>query len=374
MRVTVGAPGHIMPPVENIIKNAQRNEAQGFEAVWWPDHLMGIYPQSIWIPELAEVAKYQNNPHIYFDPIPCITAAALNTTKIKLGTAVTEAIRRHPAMLAQTFLTLDHVTKGRVILGIGAGEAENIIPYGLDYGQAASKMEEAIRIIRLLWENDGPVSFEGRFWRLKDAVLGMGPHQEGKYPPIWVAAHGPKMLSTTARLADGWLPMCLKPEEYGEKLAFIRKVAAENGRDLSNFSTALWIYLIVDEDHSECHRMMEHLMVKSCCLLAPHSLYDRLGYKHPLGERYYGLAEFIPTPMGREEVLKAVEKVPFEVVEAFSIHGTPEEVVDEIQQYAQLGLQHIVLWNIGFLADLSKTRSAFEGLAKVVKMLQEEEG
>jgi len=130
----VGAPGNVTPPFDNVIKAAQRNEQQGYDAIWWYDHLMSWWPQSIWTPDLVPPAKLQANPHIHLDTIATIGAVGVQTERVMLGTSVTDAVRRSPAMLAQEFLTLDHITKGRVILGIGTGEACNATPYGIEYG------------------------------------------------------------------------------------------------------------------------------------------------------------------------------------------------------------------------------------------------
>src|SRR5918996_3377978 len=131
MAITVGAPGVVQPPVDALLYTARRNEERGFDVIWWPDHLMGWPPQSLWTPEHAPLAAVMANPHMYFDPVAAIAAAAQVTSVIQLGVAVTEPVRNHPAQLARAWLTLDHLTAGRAILAIGAGEGENITPYGL---------------------------------------------------------------------------------------------------------------------------------------------------------------------------------------------------------------------------------------------------
>src|SRR5690606_37853391 len=124
--IAVGTNATIAPPVEAVIRGAQRAESRGYDSLWWPDHLMGFHPQQLWRPEVTALAQAVPNPHIFVDPVAAISACAVHTERIRLGTSVTDAIRRHPAMLAQEFLTLDHFSKGRTILGIGAGEGENI--------------------------------------------------------------------------------------------------------------------------------------------------------------------------------------------------------------------------------------------------------
>ena len=90
-------------------------------------------------------------------------------------------------MLAQTALTIDHLSKGRFILGLGSGETENTVPYGFDFTKPVSRFEESIKVIKLLWESDGPVDFEGEFYHLQHARLDTEPY-DGSCPPIWIGA------------------------------------------------------------------------------------------------------------------------------------------------------------------------------------------
>ena len=113
-RLTAGTLGTLMPPAANITRNAQRNESQGYAALWWPDHYMGWFPQSVWTPDITPLAAFQSNPDIFFDPLVSMAAAAGATSKVTLGTAATEALRLHPVELAQAFLTLDHLSPGRL--------------------------------------------------------------------------------------------------------------------------------------------------------------------------------------------------------------------------------------------------------------------
>ena len=201
----IGVPGQIMPPADRAVTLAQRAEADGFDALWWPCHLMGWHPDSIWTPDMSPLAAMQPSSHVYFDPLLMMGAVGAQTETIKVGAVVTDLIRRHPAMVANMALTLDHLTQGRAILGLGSGEMMNVTPYGMSFDRPVGRLEEGIEIIRALWAADGPIDYEGRYHRLENAVLGLSPY--GDTPPqIWTAAHGPRMLNITGRLADGWLP------------------------------------------------------------------------------------------------------------------------------------------------------------------------
>jgi len=357
-----------MPPFDKVAQQAQRAEARGYDSVWWPCHLMGWHPRSAWIPEITPLAEVQKNADVYFDPVPAIAAVGAQTQRIRLGIGVTDVIRRHPAMLAQSILTLDHITRGRVILGLGAGEALNLTPYGLPFEKVASRLKEGLRIIRLLWEADAPVDFEGEFWQLRDAVLGLEPY-EGRCPPIWVAAHGPRMLRITGQLADGWLPTRMDPQEYAEKLAVIRQAAVEADRPAEAVTPGMLAYTVLDEDRAVCRRLLEHVLVKGLCLLLPAEIFERFGAEPPLGRGSSGFHHYIPTRVGKEEALTAMGKVPREVAEYYTVHGTPEDAAEQIQELATAGLRHIVLWNITAFADPTRARSSFQCLDRVKEIL-----
>jgi phthiodiolone/phenolphthiodiolone dimycocerosates ketoreductase len=368
----VGAPGTIMPPVDGLLKNARRVEEKGYDSIWWPDHLMGWYPQSIWTPDVTPLANFQQNPDIFLDPVACIAAVGVHTERVQLGTSVTEPIRRHPAMVANEWLSLSHLSKGRAVLGIGCGEAENITPYGLDFSRAVSRFEEALAIIRLLWENDDPVDFDGSFWTLRDAVIGMGAYG-GRFPPIWVGAHGPRMLDITGRYADGWLPTHVPtPQDYADGLARIKRAATAAGRDAGAFTPGLWNYTIVAEDHEECHRIADQPLPKINMLVLPSSAYEERGYTHPLGEGFYGIRDFIPAHYGKDEILKALDSIPEDMVHDYTVHGTPDELVALVRSYEAVGLEHVVLWNQTFLGDPTKVAESFHLLDEVRAALHQE--
>ena len=99
-KIGIGVQAGFMPPIDGIVKNARQNEGQGYHSLWWSDHLMSWTPESIWTPDVGDIAKYIPNPHAYLDPIATMATVATATSTIRLGTAVTEILRRHPAMLA----------------------------------------------------------------------------------------------------------------------------------------------------------------------------------------------------------------------------------------------------------------------------------
>ena len=363
-----------MPPASKAVEFAQQAEADGFDAIWWPWHLMGWIPDSVWTDDMTALAKYQSSPHVYFDPLVMMGAAGAATERIKVGVCVTDTIHRHPAMLAQEALTVDHLAEGRSILGLGSGERMNVSPYGLEWEKPVGRLEEAIRVMRLLWSAEGPVSFEGKFFRLEDAVVGLEPYQ-GKPPPIWLAAHGPRMLRITGRLADGWLPTNIKVDAYEEKLAAIRASAEAAERDPDSITPSMLAYVLCAPDEEALVKMCDAPLARMlfAAVDIPPDVYERHGSTSPF-EGGTGFHSFLPTTVSREESERIISHIPGGIVREHTLSGTPEQIADQIRAYQQVGLSDVVLWNITPFADPSQSVYSFKALKQVRQLLEQPEG
>lgn len=368
-RVSIGTGGTLGPPASAVATRARKLEKAGFDMITWPDHLMGWLPESLWTPDISPLVALSpsKSPHVFLDAVACIAAASTSTDRIVMGTCVTDPIRRHPAVLANEFLTLHHMSAGRVFLGLGAGEGENTIPYGMDFRYQVSKLEEALKVIRLLWESDGPVDFPGRFFSLQGAVLGLGPY-EGTFPPIWIGAHGPKMCEITGTQADGWIPVMMPIEDYRTRLEWIHDAARRSGRSPDSVVAAVRSYVVAHEDHDTAHRMMDHPLVKGLCLSLPDWLYKTVGADHPMGDGFHGLSSYIPSGIPRDEALALIERIPFELVHQYMLHGTPDDMVSGMTPYVAAGATNVVLHNMGFLAD---PRTATDSLRLLIETMHE---
>jgi phthiodiolone/phenolphthiodiolone dimycocerosates ketoreductase len=159
-------------------------------------------------------------------------AARNRLGRLRLGTAVTDVGRRNPAVTAQAAATLHLLTRGRAILGIGTGEREGNEPYGVDWSKPVARFEEAMATIRALWNSGGElVTRDSPFFPLHNAIFALPPYR-GKWPEIWIAAHGPRMLRATGRYADAWFPAATaRPKNYAAGLERVRSAASDAGRD-----------------------------------------------------------------------------------------------------------------------------------------------
>ena len=364
----VGAYAGIRPPIEPALAGVRASEAAGFDAVWWSDHFLHWFPPGIWTPDVTPMAAVVRSPHAFLDPMPVMAAAAVQTERIRLGTAVTDPIRRHPAVLAQTFLTLDHISKGRAMLGIGVGEAENILPFGLSYERRASRLIEALEIIRLLWGTIEPVDFRGDFWNLDQAILGAEPYGE-RPPPIWVAAHRPRVLRATAEQADGWLPVITDAAEYGEALGGLRDATVAAGRPRDAVTAGLFAWIVVDDDREAARRMLDDVLLRLVALTAPPDEYRRAGAEPPVAQGW-GLLHYVPTRVGRDEALRLAAAVPHELLERYYMWGTPDDIVERLRGFREAGLEHVYLVNVTALGDMTKAASSTALLTDVLHGLR----
>ncbi|MGE0025962.1 MAG: LLM class flavin-dependent oxidoreductase [Thermoleophilia bacterium] len=364
----VGAYAGVRPPLDVALAGVRASEAAGFDAVWWSDHFLHWFPPGVWTPDVSPMAAAVRSPHAFLDPTVVMGAAAATTERIRLGTAVTDPVRRHPAVLAQTFLTLDHLSQGRAILGIGVGEAENILPYGLPYDRRASRLIEALEVIRLLWGTIDPVSYRGEHFTLDDAILGAEPYGDAP-PPIWVAAHRPRTLEATGRLADGWLPIVTDPGAYAAALGRIRDASVAAGRPRDRVTAGLYAWIVVDEDRETARRMLQSTLMRFVALTAPAEDFRRAGAEPPIAQGW-GLVHYVPTRVGREEGLRMAAAVPDALLESYVMWGTPDDIVERLTPFRAAGLEHVYLANVSALGDPARAASSAALLVDILAGLR----
>lgn len=309
-----------------------------YHSLWLPDHLVSFWPDSIWTAEFTDLAELSPSPHRYLDTLSLAGAVAARTTRTRLATSVLDTVRRHPVMLAQSALTLSHLSAGRFILGLGAGERENLAPYGFDHRCAVSRFAEALRLIRLLWSTDGPIDFAGQYFTLEHARLDTELHHTGP-PPIWIGANGPRMLRLVGEFGDGWWPTgSAGPESYANQLASIREAAEQAGRDPEAITPAKMVVCLIGEP-DELSAIVQRPLVKSLVLQLTADALRTTGHRHPMGERWRGIQDIDPRALTRDRLLRLFEQVDPAAVLSVVPHGTPKQVATQIAEFAEAGAE-----------------------------------
>lgn len=344
-----------------------------YHSIWLPDHLVSLWPDAIWTPEFTDLATVSPSPHRHLDALAVAAAAAVLTQRTPIATCVVDTVRRHPVMLAQSALTIGHLAQGRFILGLGAGELENTAPYGFDFSASVSRFEESLEVIRLLWDSDGPVDFDGRFYHLEHARLDAEPY-DGKPPPIWIGCSGPRMLEIAGRHADGWWPVgSFSPEGYAAKLAALRDSADRAGRDPMAILTPAFIICMIGDD-DELREMASTPLVKSFLLQVRGDYLRELGFTHPLGDAWKGIHDLDPRTLTRGRLVDFLAQVDPEAVLAAMPHGSPREVAAVVKGYMDAGVQIPRVLDYGAMAGLAygarsaeMVRATEDALAQLVE-------
>lgn len=194
---------------------------------------------------------------------------------------------------AQAAATVHLLTKGRAILGIGTGEREGNEPYGVEWSKPVALFEEAMATIRALWDSKGQlVNRDSPYFPLRNALFVLPPYR-GRWPEIWIAAHGPRMLRAAGRYADGLFPgFPHSPQEYATRLEAVRTAASDAGRDPMAITPALWIGVVAGRSRGEVVEALESEVIRAGGLLASDEFFAAHGARHPLGAgfRYLVLA------------------------------------------------------------------------------------
>ena len=271
---------------EHILSLAKAAEAAGWDGLWVADHFMPPpqgYPDNVYPdgePELAGVHESWST----------LAALAAVVPRVRLGTMVTGNTYRHPAVLAKIAATVDHVSGGRTVLGLGAAWQENEHRrYGIHYGgirERADRLDEACEVIKMLLTNVRS-DFAGRHYQLDGAPL--SPKPVGPLPLMIGGAGERRTIPTAARFADEW-NVWASPERMIHKMSVLDRCCAENGRD-----------------PSEIQRSVAFIV------------------------------EFTDEPVDRDQNSENLAR-PHPI-----IAGTTEQVGETIAEYAQLGVHELII-------------------------------
>ncbi|MDT5011722.1 MAG: phthiodiolone/phenolphthiodiolone dimycocerosates ketoreductase [Mycobacterium sp.] len=348
--------------------------ATGVDSLWIPDHLNSLLPRAIMTPKYFGAAKLVPKVDAQLEPWTMLghLAARNRWSRLRLGTGVTDTGRRNPAVTAQAAATLHLLTRGRAILGIGTGEREGNEPYGVDWSKPVARFEEAMATIRALWNSGGElVSRDSAFFPLHNAVFDLPPYR-GKWPEIWIAAHGPRMLRAVGRYADGWLPAFpQRPPEYAQRLEVIRGAASDAGRDPTSMLPAIWLFVMTGRTNSDVDEALNSDVAKSFALNASGELWARHGAEHPLGADFTGAQDLVPQTLDEQTVLSATAKVPMSLMKEVLLTGTPDDVIAQAAEWRDHGVRYIVAANISTLQpSLRKGMEASIPFAKILRGLK----
>ena len=262
----------------------QRLEAVGYDSVWTGDHM-----------------SFHNPIH---ESITLLASYAPITKRIKLGVGVYLLALRSPAVAAKQTATLDVLSGGRLIFGVGVG-GENPKEFelcGIPHKERGARVNEGIDAVRALWR-DTPASFHGRFTRFDSVSIDPKPVQQP--PPIWIGGRSDAALARAGRQGDGWMSYVVQADRYAQSLDKIRAAAATASRSMDGFTAAHLVFITIGRDYEAAKR----------------------AWVGVLSRRY--AQDFEP------------------LAQRYGVIGTPEQCAEQLERFRAAGCSYFVMSAIG---------------------------
>lgn len=298
--IPTGTEGLMYPiPFATAIENvsiAQAAENLGYDSVWGNDHVST---------QAYVRVEFEQSPN-YYSPLLVLASIAMATRRIKLCTALLVLPFRHPVVVAKEIATLDQLSGGRVLLGVGIGAYRE--EFKAMYGPAAGKMnrgemlDEALQAITTIFQSED-AQFHGKYYQFSNINSFPKPLQSPF--PIYIGGNSPEGHRRVAQYGQGWLPAVLSPAEVRAGIDSIAKHCEAIGRDPSNIDIAPQLTVSIGQTHEEAIRRYENSQV----------------YKH--------LMSLKNSTLKNQQEGSLVER---------GLLGTPDEIAEQVQRYVDAGV------------------------------------
>lgn len=295
-------------PISKIVRELRLAENLGFDYAW--------------------VADVGLNRDIYVTMAAC----SMQTRSILLGTSVTNPYTRHPAVTAAAFATLDEISGGRTVVGLGIGSRRNLLePLGIRRGNIGQTCREAIKVMRSVFSGEKS-SFDGQLFRLKDAELGF---KAKRMIPIYLAGRGKGTLTLAGEIADGAILSSLTtPRAISYAMNAIVQGANRAGRDPRSVKKALFTRVFLSRDTDKAREAIRPHV--------PYRIWDdaydtlrQLGYDEERVKK-------IKKAYSAARLTEACQLVTDQMIEDFAIAGTPEQCIEKVEGLRSCGVTHLI--------------------------------
>lgn len=290
------SPDPIAP--ETVRTVAQRAEALGFRDLWVTENTLDHV--------------------VSFDPIPVLTYAAAVTTTMRLGCSVVVLPVRDARLVAHQWASLDVLSGGRAILGVGIGRPDNFRDHEVPTEGRVSRFREQVALIRSLWSEER-TTLKGRFHDVSDVMMPLKPVQK-PHMPIWMGVGHPEAVRRSATLADGWMGAGGSTiADFARSVPILREALEKAGRDPASFPVSKRVFMAVDERE------------------------DR----------------------ARAELLRWYSEVYFnpDATETSGVYGTPEQVAQKLAALVDMGANHLLLNPVSRFTEQVEAVAEMAGLS-----------
>ncbi|MCL2428494.1 MAG: LLM class flavin-dependent oxidoreductase [Alphaproteobacteria bacterium] len=307
-RRTEPATGPWWPKIDELIDLVELVDRSGYHSLWVGDHISFTVP--------------------ILDPLLQLAQAAVASRRLVLGTSVYLLPLRHPASVAKQVATLDLLTEGRLVFGVGVGGEfpQEYEVSGVPRNERGARLAEGVGLLRKLWTGER-VSHDGRYYASFSEVAMQPPPRQRGGPPIWFAGRTEPALRRIGRLGDGWLSYVVTAEQYRAGLVRIAEAAGAAARTVKEFGTGHLLFTRIDDTYET----------------ALDAANETLSVRYAMDFR------------------KAAER--------YAALGRPADVADRIRALHEAGVRHVMLDLLGPYEERSRQIERFA--AEVMPMLRD---
>jgi probable F420-dependent oxidoreductase len=265
-------------PNLDLIRFAERAEALGYDRLWAGDHVVFHVPR--------------------YEIFTTLATVAARTRRISIGPGVLLLCLRNPVHVAQAMATLDHLSGGRLVLGVGVGgeHPKEFEASGVAVRERGARTDEALVLLKKLWDEPS-VDHDGRFWKLRGISMTLRPRRPLE---VWIGGRAPAALRRVVTHGDAWFPGFVTPERYRQGVATIEELCGRAGRDPSTIERGIFVFVGVDREPLRARRQAEEFL-----------------------SRNYAM--------------------PFAPLAPYLVTGAPDECADGIRRYVDAGASHVTV-------------------------------
>jgi probable F420-dependent oxidoreductase len=296
---------------KTLMQAAQQAESLGYDSVWAADRLVMPWKIDTAYPYSKESTFIVPPDRPFFDTLTCLAFLAGCTETIQLGMSVMVLPYRHPLHWAKIATTIDQLSTGRLIMGVGVGwMEEEFAAMNAPFKERGAVSDEQLTLLKQLWTEEH-ITFRGKYYNVNDIAFNPKPYRKPRVP-IWVGGEGKYAQRRAGRYGDAWFPYFVRitPAELAARFEYVRKIARESGRspDELTLTCCLPIELTPDDAQQEENYLKGSVEQVS----------DRLQMFQKVGVTHIGLQFMVPHYPERQE---QIERFATEALPALKAYG-----------------------------------------------------
>ena len=340
------------------------------------DQMTSWNPRCLWSPARTPMAGVVPDVDSFADWFPMAGYGA--AVAPKLGSVISiDSLRRGPAELTQTLMTMANITQGKFTAHIGAGEFKQLQPFGHDVKQKIGRLEDFYKIFDAFRHNNAtPIDYQGKYTTLDQAWLGVARNH---MPKIWGLGGGPKIVDLSTRYADGFATMGLmvwsSPDNAREEISKMKALLAGKGRDPESFGFGIYMPCLLHEDQNVLSYALDNDLIRWITTIMGRinqGDWEKEGMPSPMSKDWHYANHLLPVRLGEAETLAMIARSTLRHAEKSFLFGTASKIAADIQPYVDAGVTWVgVLDFIPMLLEPAESAAALARSIEVCRLLKQ---